>query len=106
MDSSSLIRASLVGVNSLHVGTSWMNPIVTFLKQELLPEDKCEAENVCKSASCYWLSEEKKLYKRSYLRSYLLCVHPKAVEPLLEELHERICGSHIEGRFLAYRALT
>ena len=28
------------------------------------------------------------------------------VEPLLEELHEGICGSHTGGRSLVHRALT
>ena len=54
-----------------------------------------------KSAPCYWLSKEQKLYKHSYSGRYLLCVHPEAVEPLLEELHESICGSHTGGRSLA-----
>jgi len=83
-----------------------MDPIVTFLKQGLLPEDKGETDKVCRNAPRYWLSEEQKLYKRSYLRPYLLCVHLEAVEPLLEELHEGICGSHTRGRSLAHRALT
>ncbi|XP_075666061.1 uncharacterized protein LOC142635889 [Castanea sativa] len=47
-----------------------------------------EAEKVRRSAPCYWLSEEQKLYKRSYSGPYLLCVHLEAVEPILEELHE------------------
>ena len=40
------------------------------------------------------------MYKRSYFGPYLLCVHPEALELLLEELHERICGSHTRGRSL------
>ena len=83
-----------------------MDPIVTFLKQGLLLEDKCEAEKVHRSAPRYWLSEEQKLYKRSYLGPYLLCVHPEAVEPLLEELHKGICGSHTGGRSLAHKTHT
>ena len=70
-----------------------MDPLVTFLKQGLLPKDKGEAEKVHRKAPHYWLSEEQKLYKCSHTRPYLLCVHPKAVEPLLEELHKGICGS-------------
>ena len=34
---------------------------------------------------------------------YLLCIHPEAVEPFLEELHEGICGSHMGGRSLSNR---
>ncbi|XP_075640644.1 uncharacterized protein LOC142612433 [Castanea sativa] len=74
MVSSSLIREPVVGVHSIQVGLSWMDPIVTFLKQGLLPDDKDEAKKVRRSASRYWLSEEQKLYKRSYSRPYLLCV--------------------------------
>lgn len=59
-----------------------------------------------RKAPRFWLSDDQKLYKRSFSMPYLLCVHPKAVEPLLEELHERICGSHIGGRSLSHRALT
>ena len=81
MDSSSLTRVSLIGVYSLHVGASWMNHIVTFLKQGSLPEDKCEVEKVRINAPRYWLSEEKKLYKSSYSGPYLFCVHPKQWSP-------------------------
>ena len=106
MDSSSLMKVSSVGVYNLHVETSWMDPIMTFLKRGVLPEDKHEAEKVCRGAPRYWLSEEQKLYKCSYLRPYLLCVHPEVVEPLLEELHEGIYGSHKGGKSLAHKALT
>ena len=53
MDSLSLTKVSSIGVYNLHVGTSWMYPIVTFLKKRILPEDKCEAEKVRKSAPRY-----------------------------------------------------
>ena len=53
MNSLSLTRAPLIGVGNLHVGPSWMDPIVNFLKQGLLLEDKCEAEKVRRSAACY-----------------------------------------------------
>ena len=88
------------------MGLSWIDPIVNFLKQRLLPKDKCEVEKVHRSAFFYWLSEEKKLYKRFYLGPYLLCVHLEAMEPLLEDLHEDIYRSHTGGRSLAHRALT
>ncbi|XP_075670351.1 uncharacterized protein LOC142640144 [Castanea sativa] len=104
--SSSLTGTSAVGIHSIHVGPSWMDPIVTFLKHGMLPEDKVEAKKVRRSAPRYWLSEEHKLYKRSYSGPYLLCVHPKAIEPFLEELHEGIYGSHTGGRSLAHRAMT
>ena len=101
MDTSSLIVASLIGVCNLHVEPSWIDPIETFLKQGSLLEEK-----VRRAAPRYWMFEEQKLYKHSYSGPYLLCVHQEAVEPLLEELHEGIYGSHKRGRSLAHRALT
>ncbi|XP_075645832.1 uncharacterized protein LOC142617006 [Castanea sativa] len=103
---SSLTSISMVRVHSIHVGPSWMDPIIAFLQHGVLPEDGAMAEKVRRSAPRYWLSEEQKLYRRSYAGPYLLCVHPEAVEPLLEELHEGVCGSHIGGRSLAHRAMT
>ena len=59
-----------------------------------------------RKATSYWLSEDSKLYRRSFSGPYLLCVHPDQVESLLEEMHEGICGSHTGGRSLAHRAIT
>ena len=83
-----------------------MDSIMLFLEEDILPEDKSEADKVRSKALRFWLSENKKLYKRSFSSPYLLCIHPEAVELILEELHEGICGSHTGGRSLSHRALT
>ena len=83
-----------------------MDPISLYLERDILPEEKSEAEKVQRKAPWFWLSEDKKLYKRSFSGPYLLCVHPEASESLLEELHERVYGSHTGGRSLSHRAIT
>ena len=83
-----------------------MDSIVLFLKEDILPKEKLEATKVRRKVPWFLLSEDEKLYKRSFLRSYLLCVHPEVSELLLEELHEEICGSHTGGRSLSHKALT
>ena len=83
-----------------------MDPLVLFLKDDILPEEKSEADKVRRKASRFWLSEGLKLYKRSFSEPYLLCVHPDATEVILEELHEGICGSRTGGRSLSHRAIT
>ncbi|XP_065626490.1 uncharacterized protein LOC136066309 [Quercus suber] len=88
------------------VGPSWIDPIVRFLKDDILPQDKSEAEKVRRKVPQFWLSEDHKLYRRFYSGPYLLYIHHEAAELLLEELHEGICGSHTEGRSLSYRAVT
>ena len=55
-----------------------MDPIVAFLKDDILLEGKSEAEKIRRSVTRFWLSEDHKLYRRSYSGPYLLCVHPEA----------------------------
>ena len=100
------IKRNIVHVHQIRVGPSWMDPIVLFLREDVLPEDKSKADKVWRKAPRFWLSENQKLYKRSFSGPYLLCIHPEAVELLLEELYEGICGSHTGGRSLSHRALT
>ena len=100
------IRRDLLQVHQIKVGPSWMDPILLFLKNDILPEEKLEDEKVQRKAPRFWLSEDKNLYKRSFSRPYLLCVHPEASESPLEELHEGIYGSHTGGRFSSHRAIT
>ena len=93
-------------VHQVNLTPSWMDLILKFLKSDTLPEEKIEAEKIRRKAPRFWLSEDKKLYKRSFFGPYLLCVHPEMSESLLEELHEGICGSHIGGRSLSHQAIT
>ena len=83
-----------------------MDSTIQFLKEDILPEEKIEADKILRKATSYWLSEDDKLYKRSFSGPYLLCVHPELTESLLEEMHEGICRSHTRGRSLAHRAIT
>ena len=83
-----------------------MDSIIQFLKEDIMPEEKIEADKIQKKATSYWLLEDYKLYKHSFSGPYLLCVHPELTESLLEEMHEGICGSHNGGRSLAHRAIT
>ena len=83
-----------------------MDPIVLFLKEDILLEEKLEATMVRRRAPWFWLSDDQKLYKRSFFGPYLLCIHSEASELILKELHEGICGSHIGGRSLSHQAIT
>ena len=73
-----------------------MDPILQFLESDTLPKGKIEAEKIRRKTPWFWLSEDKKLYKCSFSRPYLLRIHLEMSESILEELHERICGSHTE----------
>ena len=83
----SKLAKNMVRAHEVGVGPNWMDPIVTFLKDDILPEGKSEAEKIRRNATRFWLSEDHKLYRRSYSGLYLLCVHLEVSELLLKELH-------------------
>ena len=70
-------KGEMVHIHQVRVGPNWMDPIELFLKEVILPEEKSEADKVRRKAPRFWLSENQKLYKRSFSGPYLLCVRPK-----------------------------
>ena len=99
-------KKELLQIHQIHLGSSWMDPILLFLERDILPKEKVEAEKIRRKAHRFWLSEDKRLYKRSFSGPYLLCVHPEILESFLEELYEGIYGSHTGGRSLSHRTIT
>jgi ribonuclease HI len=92
-------------VCSVDQSPSWMGPILAYLKDDILPTDRKEADRIRRIAPRYWVSKEGNLYRRSFTGAYLRCVHPDTVQNLLWEIHEGVCGGHTGGRSLAHRAI-
>ena len=82
----------------------WMDPIIAYLKNNELPEEKTKAHILRLKATCYMLYDEK-LYKRGYSMPFLKCVLPMEVNNIIWEIHEGTCGNHAEGQSLAFKAL-
>ena len=85
-----LLPQRMPRIHQIKLGPSRMDSISLFMERNILPEKKSEAEKVRRKARQFWLSENRKLYKRSFSGPYLLCVHLEASESLLEELHEEV----------------
>ena len=100
------IHRGMPRIHQIKLSPSWMDSISLFLEKDILLEEKSKAKKVRRKTPRFWLSEDRKLYKRSFSGPYLLCVHPAASESLLKELHEGVCGSHTGGRSLSHKALT
>ena len=100
------VKGMAAHIQQIRVGSSWMDPTVSFLKEDVLPPNKLEADKIRRKAHWFWLSEDQKLYKHSFSRPYLLCIHPETSELLIEELHEGICESHTGGRSLSCKVIT
>lgn len=45
------------------------------------------------------------LFKKGYNLSYLKCLGPTEAYNTLKEIHDRICGNHIDKRTLAHKTL-
>jgi hypothetical protein len=95
-----------VSVCSINNQPSWMDPILSYLKDNKLLEDRKEAKMIKLKSPRFWVSKEGLLYRRSFTGPYLLCVHPGKVKDFLFEIHEGICESHTGGRSLAHRAIS
>ena len=100
------VKGEVVHVHQVRVGPSWMDPIILFLREDILLEDKSKVDKVRRKAPRFCLFEDQKMYKCSFSRPYLLCIYPEVSELLLEKLHKGICGSHTGGRSLSHRAIT
>ena len=100
-----VVKKDMVQIHQIKVRSSWMDPIVLILKEDILPEQMSKAKKVRRKAPRFWLSEDKKLYKRSFSGLYLLCIQPETSELLFEKLHEGIYGSHARGKCLSHLAL-
>ena len=100
-----IMDVGVAGISVTVVSTAelcWMDLIVDFLAKDHILDDEKEASRVRRIASRYWLLADWKLYRRSFGVPYLLCLHPGKVNEVLTELHEGICGNHVEGCSLAH----
>ena len=52
------VRGGAIHIHQVRVGLSWMDPLVLFLKEEILPKDKSEADKVPRKTPWFWLSED------------------------------------------------
>ena len=101
------VGVARVGITVISTfGPCWMDLIIDFLVENRILDDEKETNRVHQIASRYWLSADRKLYRRSFRGPYLLCLHLKRVNELLAELHDRVCGSHVGGRSFAHWAMT
>ena len=51
------VRRNVTHIHQIRVGPSWMDSIVLFLKEDILPEIKSKADKVWRKAPWFWLFE-------------------------------------------------
>ena len=77
-----------------------VDPIIDYLKNKTLPDDKQEARWV-KLRSAQYVILVDVLYKRGYSLPYLRCLAPEEASYVMREINEGICSNHSEASSLA-----
>ena len=72
---------------------SWMTPVIQYLKNGVLREDKRKARLLRLKVARYTLYDDQ-LYKRGFLTLLLKCVNLEKGNHILQEIHEGVCGNH------------
>ena len=83
---------------------SWMDPIIIYLKSETLPTDSSAARKI-KCLTLHYTLMNRQIHKRSFSSPLLKCLLPSEADYALREVHEGICGNHLEGQAFAYKIL-
>ncbi|XP_021844707.1 uncharacterized protein [Spinacia oleracea] len=89
---------------SLDRGPDWMEKIIKFKRDNVLPDSEKEATLIKKQAD-WFLWHNETLYKISYTHPLLKCVTPEEGNYILREIHQGACGSHQGARTIAGKAL-
>ena len=81
-----------------------ITPIVAYLKEGRLPEEKDEARKLRIRSARYILMDEVPC-KRGFSQPYLRCLAPDEANYVLREVHEGACGKHSGARALIHKVI-
>ena len=82
---------------------SWMNPILDYLQNGKLSEDKLEARQLWAQAGHYVYDD--RLYKKGFTTPLLRCIDGADCQTVLEEIHASHYDNHARALSLAQNAL-
>ncbi|XP_075658736.1 uncharacterized protein LOC142628541 [Castanea sativa] len=88
----------------VHINTSWMNPILSYLKDGWLPLNPDEAKKIKKQAARFTVLNDK-LYKRGFLQPDLRHVEEEEAKYILEDVYEGVYGDHMGAKSLVRKIM-
>ena len=105
----SFVQTSLLIDDSMNVQeigseSNWTTPLISYLKNGMLPDTKDEARKLKVQALRFVLMKDV-LYKRGFSHPYLRCLVPEEAEYVMREVHEGICGNHSGARSLVHKLI-
>ncbi|KAL0458950.1 UNVERIFIED_CONTAM: hypothetical protein Slati_0522200 [Sesamum latifolium] len=93
-----------LAVQSITMGEDWRTPIIKWIEEGLLPENRWEAARL-KTRATRFIIQEHILYKKSYTHPLLRCLSTEEGIHILKQIHSGYCGAHVGTRILANKAL-
>ncbi|KAL5568387.1 hypothetical protein UlMin_024962 [Ulmus minor] len=91
-------------VDAISDKPTWMDPIMAYLRDGTLPQDKFEARRLRYRSARFYVNKDK-LRKRSFSSPSLTCLNEDQAKYAFQEVHEGVCGNHSSGRALAHKVL-
>ena len=82
-----------MNVQEVDSESNWTMPLISYLKNGMLPDGKDATRKLKVQASRFVLIKDV-LYKKDFSRPYLRCLVPEEAEYIMREVHEGICGNH------------
>ncbi|XP_022862560.1 uncharacterized protein LOC111382754 [Olea europaea var. sylvestris] len=83
----------------------WMQPIIVYLRDQLVPASKNKAKKLRRKA-IHFIFQDDVLYKRGFASPFLRCMRGEETIYILREIHEEVCGTHSRGTALAHKPLV
>ena len=93
----------------LDTSLGWRDPIISYLKNGALSDNKAEAQKLQHLVTRYILQGDL-LYKKSYSKMhsdpYLKCLSLEEARRVVQEIHDGDCGNYAGDWSLAHKAIN
>ena len=91
-------------VQEIGSGNNWTTPLVSYLKNGVLPDGK-EATRKLKAQAARFVMMKDVLYKRGFSRPFLRCLGTEEADYAMREIHEGIYENHSGARSLVHKLI-
>ena len=82
--------------------SSWTTPLVSYLKDGVLPDGKEVARKLKVQVARFVLIKDV-IYKRGFSQPYMRCLGTEEADYVMREVYEGICGNHLGSRPLVHK---
>ncbi|KAL0320161.1 UNVERIFIED_CONTAM: hypothetical protein Sradi_5277600 [Sesamum radiatum] len=93
-----------LAVQPITTGEDCRTPIIKWIEEGLLPENRWEAARL-KTRATRFTMQKHTLYKKSYTHPLLRCLSIEEGTHILQEIHSGCCGAHAGTWILPNKAL-